>query len=451
MQIQSVRDPEAFVQALGSSAPAGQLHAIEFEHNAFYLEAPRCEALIAVLDKGEPGVRAVIAAATAETRTLVGEWSQTGCLARLAEALGAPVLELDAAVSLVPVVIPKPWGREVWYTGMEKRGQAGVGDEVRVTPLAWLLSLMPKAFAMGDPESLTLLKVLDPLADEVFGDLYFEMHERKQEVYVVTHVDRRAWPNGEGGIRFGFCPEKRQQYASDENFKTAYAAAVKSYEQARRKIDGKLDQVRQGKGIGLNEPVSPATVSAWLAGVDPALREREKLLRLEMERFTRVLPLKVGDVVKVPCYTPHSLLHGVRTVEFQTPVYERKILAFAQKVLTQPHWDTEEALEKVALEANLPELGAVTRPCPELVCQQVVDFDDFAVWRLSALETCDYPLEGLQDYRLVMAISGEVSLPGKVLAPEQAALVPANARAGLRLQLQKGAVALIARALGGKC
>jgi hypothetical protein len=40
------------------------------------------------------------------------------------------------------------------------------------------------------PESLILLKTLNPVADDVIGDLYYEMHEEKWEVYVVTEIDK---------------------------------------------------------------------------------------------------------------------------------------------------------------------------------------------------------------------------------------------------------------------
>lgn len=167
-------------------------------------------------------------------------------------------------------------------------------------------------------------------------------------------------------------------------------------------------------------------------------------LREKMNAFTRVLPLKVGDVVQVPCYTPHSLLHGVRTVEFQTPVYERKILAFAQKVLTQPHWDTDDALKNVLLDACIPPLDEGREMADGLLCQQIVDFDDFTVWRLMALKTCFMPLGKLSSYRIIMAVTGGVSLPGRILSAEQAVLLPARARKDQQLRLEKGAVALIA-------
>src|SRR5690606_327598 len=174
----------------------------------------------------------------------------------------------------------------------------------------------------------------------------------KREVYVVTHVDRNAWPDGRGAIRFGFDQVARQRAASDEAFRQQFLSAVADYEQLRRAIDRHCDEIRREEGVGLTEPVDAATLKRWLGVVPAPLLERERQAREAMNAFTHMLPLREGDVVKVPCLTPHALQHGVRTVEFQTPVYERKILAFAQKVLTQDHWDTSEAVELMSLEAG---------------------------------------------------------------------------------------------------
>ena len=77
---------------------------------------------------------------------------------------------------------------------------------------------------------VALLKVLDPAPEPVLGDLYFELHETKQEVYVVTHVDRRAWPDGRGAIRFGMNAARRAVYADDAKFRAAFLKAVREYE-----------------------------------------------------------------------------------------------------------------------------------------------------------------------------------------------------------------------------
>ena len=42
-------------------------------------------------------------------------------------ALGFPLFDLNAPIPLQPIAIPKPWGQEIWYTGIEQRGVAEVG------------------------------------------------------------------------------------------------------------------------------------------------------------------------------------------------------------------------------------------------------------------------------------------------------------------------------------
>ncbi|WP_339615151.1 hypothetical protein [uncultured Gilvimarinus sp.] len=446
MKIYSALNLDTFLANSVQQLAANKLLALQFEHHAYYLPEPKTQTLLAVVSGAVDNLQGFICLATDDALRVVRDWSDSVTLSHLAQTLGAPVLDLAGAVALVPVAIPKPWGREVWYTGIEVRGQAGVGSDRLSTPLPWLLSLLPGRFACDRPQELTLLKILDPLPDEVFGDLYFEMHERKQEVYVVTHVDKTAWPDGVGGIRFGFCPAKRAEFGDDASFKAAYRNAVSDYEEVRRQIDARLDIVKQAEGIEVNTPVSPSQVRYWMRHIDLDLQQQEQARRQYMDSFTQVLPLVVGDVVKVPCYTPHSLLHGVRTVEFQTPVYERKILAFAQKVLTQVEWDTDAALAKIdvacppqpAICAFQDEEGAIIR-------EQIVDFDDFEVWRLRAPKAGSYVLAGADTYQLVMAVSGEQSVDQRLLGAEQAMLIPARARQGTRIRLEIGAVTLIAK------
>lgn len=336
-------------------------------------------------------------------------------------------LDSEQPIALKPVHIPKPWGQEIWYTGIEERGQSRIADEQgRAVPLPWLLALCPNRVLGSAGGELVLLKVLDPLPEPVFGDLYFEMHEEKREVYVVTHVDESAWPDGRGGIRFGFNQNKRREIGGDMAFKREYLAAVQAYRAIRVEIDQILDQRRAAEGVELDAPLDPQTSKTWLAGLPQDLLQKEGELRARMEAFIHVDPLKVGDVVKVPCYTPHSLLHGVRTVEFQTPVYERKILSFAQKVLTQSHWDTEEALDLVTLDA--PETAQLPLVQVEEGCriEEVVDFEDFRVERITLSAGTDFDVVAGQRYALLMAVTGGVLLNGKPMEAEQAMLLAAN-------------------------
>ena len=111
--------------------------------------------------------------------------------------------------------------------------------------------------------------------EEVFGDLYFELHEEKQEVYVVTHVDEQAWPAGVGGIRFGFDEAVRQNYTSDFEFKKAFADAVSAYEQVRHEIDRQMDVMRVEEGVAINDAVMAKQTKAWLKRIPTSLLDKE--------------------------------------------------------------------------------------------------------------------------------------------------------------------------------
>ena len=85
----------------------------------------------------------------------------------------------DSPCALRPVTVPKPWGREVWYSGVEARGESGVCTTAGVEPLSQYLG------ERGRTEPVILLKALQATT----GDLYLEVHETKSEVYVVDRID----------------------------------------------------------------------------------------------------------------------------------------------------------------------------------------------------------------------------------------------------------------------
>jgi len=328
---------------------------------------------------------------------------------------GLPSFSAGRMLPLSPVIIPKPWGREIWYTGIEERGVANACNQGLLTPLPLLLSALPRGFCNNRQQSLVLLKTLDPLPDRDRGDLYFELHQQKREVYVVTAIDEQCWPDGRGAIRFGFDQQRRALYADDEAFRAAFLAAVKAYEKIRRKIDDLSN--------------APAQQQQW--------RDQEAQLRSEMESFGGELSLELGDVVKVPCLTPHSLQHGVRTIEFQTPVYERLIISFNQQVLTQDHWDSEAAVALMNLEPVVQEPSVCLIDEPGLRAERIVAFDDFDVLRVRLSSGRDYRPTDIVDYCLLVAITGELSVGGESLLPEQAALL-APASNGIEIIPQQG-------------
>jgi len=397
-----------------------------FDHQQEYLPGKPTVELLALYEIAQTPVIEISFLVTDQIDKALPLFEKVLSGKEIAQALGVAWVQLKQGLRLAPVFIPKPWGQEVWYTGIEQRGVSCVKSDEGKSPLDWIIAAAPEHI-LGPHQTPVLLKILDPLPDEVYGDLYFEMHEEKQEVYVVTHVDKTAWPNGTGGIRFGFNPELRKNFSSDNEFKLAYLAAVKDYRKVRQCIDVLLDKKRAEENIGLNDPVMPDKIRLWQQRLPHDLLASEKQKRDHMENFIAIKPLVVGDVVKVPCFTPHSLQHGVRTVEFQTPVYERKILSFAQKVLTQHHWDTESALPDLALELPTEMPLIVLEETKQLRREQVVQFKDFSVERITLQASAQWH-STLTTYGLMMCVSGCIELNGALLAAEQAVLMPAGLR-----------------------
>ncbi len=401
--------PEQWLHSSQADSVSG-IVALRFQAEQYWLEAAAALDLVAICDTDIYPAGEVAIARWSEQ---VGDLRLADCptVPAIAKALAVPLFDFVKPVLLYPVRIPKPWGEEVWYTGIEARGQAACGSADYQIPLPWLLAAFPGRSCGGAVSGLILLKILAPLPEEVRGDLYLELHEEKREVYVVTHVDERAWPTGVGGIRFGFDRERLEQLGED-GFRAEFLAAVQRYERVRRRIDALPEADRSHL---------PVELSA-----------EEERLRAEMNAFTGMLPLRVGDVIKVPTYTPHSLQHGVRTVEFQTPVYERMILSFAQKVLTQDHWDTEKAVQLMQMETP-------PQPEPELLRREtggreerIVDFEDFEVRRIRLEGPVGISLPAIFDYALIMCVSGRVEVAGRLFGPEQAGLLPAET-AGFQL------------------
>ena len=272
--------------------------------------------------------------------------------------------------------------------------------------------------------------------------MYFELHERKREVYVVTHVNQEAWPDGVGAIRYGFSPTRRAQFDDEAAFMAAYRHAVHQYHAVRRTLDQALDTLRRRDGVDLQEPVSAAQTQRWLTELSQETRSQEATLRAQMDNFTALRPLRVGDVVAVPLRTPHALQHGVRTVEFQTPEYERKILSFAQKVLTQDHWDTEEALALACIQTPTDQPFPLLHDAEGVRVEQIVTFDDFIVQRvhLAPGAQCRVGMSG-QQHAVCMTVTGTVQVGGLLRREEEAALVPA-AMQGIDLSNETGCPAV---------
>ncbi len=370
----------------------------------------------------------VLESAMTDKRDLAVEYftqtKQSFTQANLVDVLGCQFFRLNEAVKLGTVAIAKPWGQEIWFTGIEERGVSTVEQNQHSLELPYFLAMAEHLLLGKSLPKLTLLKILDPLPEPVYGDLYFELHEEKQEVYVVTYVDNHAWEDGVGAIRYGFRQSKLAQYSDVDAFKAAYRQAVKNYEMVRRQIDSQLDECRLLDNIALTTPVKPTQIEHWLSHLPAELVAEEQTLRAEMNSFTELKQLRVGDVVRVPCLVPHSLQHGVRTIEFQTPVYERQILSFCQKVLTQAHWDTESAVDKALLTPPSDATFDLIQQDELATVERIVDFDDFEVYRCKVSTQQQYSVPQQQGYQLVIVINGPICI-GNVLTlhNEEAAFI----------------------------
>lgn len=226
----------------------------------------------------------------------------------------ARALDLRRPVSLVPVTVEKPWGREVWYSGVEARGESEVRQDGATMPLSAYLREMGWA-------EVVLLKELHATA----GDLYLEVHETKNEVYVAR---------GPGRLQHGMNQALRRRHSDDAEFRRAFLHAAEACERG----------------------------AAGREAVDAFVAERE---------------LSRGDVVAVEPWTPHSLQRGAWVVEFQTPVFERLVLASNQPVATQDHWDTRRALARIALDAPAAVAPESVGPATE----RLTAAEGFGVWR----------------------------------------------------------------------
>ena len=333
---------------------------------------------------------------------------------------------------LEPIFIPKPWGQEIWFTGVEKRGVSkikSIRNENTSIPIPWFFSSLPKKL-LGKKfaeQNLMLVKILDPFPEPIFGDLYYELHTEKNEVYIVTEITAT-----EGKIKFGANSKKLEEINYDIHlYKQQLFKVIKDYEKIRRKIDFLFDEFRIQFNIPLNEPISTNTIKEWLLKIPTELVEEEKSLRLIMDSYSGYLNLIIGDVIKVPTLIPHALQHGVKVIEFQTPTYERMILSFAQKVLTQNHWDTEKAIEVMNITPpNKTKLELIQKTesyCEELVCS----FKEFQSSRFKLEENAILYFQALDNYRILFNVFGSVYIKtNKIeyieIPPSSCIFIPAN-------------------------
>ena len=160
---------------------------------------------------------------------------------------------------------------------------------------------------LGCSKPPILLKVPGkPNPEPNLGDLYFELHEKKTEVYVVTDINLKSWPNGIGKIRLGFNDKEIQSQGTPEKFIEKYLSSVEKYQICRNLIDSKLDQMKVSLGLSKDEIIEAELYRTFLAEIDKAIIDEEKILRKEMNKFTKLHDIKIGDAIKA---SHISLIH----------------------------------------------------------------------------------------------------------------------------------------------
>lgn len=355
--------------------------------------------LDAALQRGTPDAHACVSVnrpwqATAETLDVQYHTSASEP-ARLDAHVNGIAVPLDQPLKLLPVTISKPWGHETWYSGIEARGESSIQAPHGTLPLLSYLSLAPQRLCGSQPP--VLLKELTSRPEPVTGELYFEIHEHKQEVYVVNEVDEHVYPDGVGAIRFGMNQTLRTAYESDDAFRLAFLNAVASYE-----LEGQNQ--------------SETSVSG----------QHSSTTRNQMLSFINLAALRRGDVIVVPNGVPHSLQPGLRVLEFQTPSYERQIIYASQPVLTQAGWDSAGAIAQMSLEPPAAPLPA-THPDPVLA-----SFETFGVHKIRTSGNAHQPLPTSLPYAVCIAQGGNITIRcarGTLpLAQGEAAFIPGSAQ-----------------------
>ena len=300
----------------------------------------------------------------------------------------------------LPCFVPKPWGQEVWFTGSEKRGESCVENSLGQTlPLSLFLhafgtDYFGKNFHLAETK-LPLLKRLDTHNEPVFGDLYTEVHQEKNEVYICTSVSPNVWPSGVGKLRFGISHASlsncRQDFAT---WKENFESVLLKYQAVRREVDGKIEEFAKKYLQKEISAVSLDELKSLKKKLPLELLSIEKELAEKSQSFVGEFPMVPGSVARVPQGVPHSLQAGVQVIEFQTPTYERLIVSFQQKVLTQQSWDVQAALSAIS------ECESLKSPLVllelENPVQRIVDFPDVVVdsVRLDAADDCARALGG---------------------------------------------------------
>lgn len=307
-------------------------------------------------------------------------------------------------VQLLPARVEKPWGRELWYTGVEPHGVARVACAGKVVELPDLLRDSAD-WGPRHASGLPLLKALEPIADPVRGQLYLEVHESKWEAYVVTDVAAVAWPGGKAVMRLGVNRALFSAYISATHFRQDFERKLRCCEALRQEVDESITH-----------------------GVPPTadLRRREREAYAAVDSFCGKRSLQPGDVVSIPPGVPHGLPHGVRVLEYQTQHYERLVLSSSQRLWTQADWDIGSGVAAL-------DLASPDQPPPRTLArgqghhlEQILEAPCFRVFRLEIWPPSSFSMNPQSSYGLLSVLAGRGEAAGVSLRPGQNWMLPVS-------------------------
>lgn len=360
-----------------------------------------------------------------------------------------------------PYKEPKVWGLagigEYWYGagGGNKSSQLVVNKEVinideviKCVPDEFLGKKVVEKFG----RNLPLVKILTPK-----GRLSVQFHETKNELWIVTGVDK-SLTGVNPSIILGFNSKMIEKHGDE--VKTMYFKVLEKYGKSLNALIDALEE-RGYKELLLET----GNVISAAGKVKDAGGEIEKKLseligfEKELDSFYNYHPVEVGDVVPVPAGTLHALGAGLQVVEPQIAGSTQSLEDGATYPVRYyfPGYERAGAQKKLDLD-KISKMKAeiVTVDSPEIMCSdsgRVIErlpgkFEDkgLEVRRITLEKGAHLDVKNITSFHNFVVITGiaEILIAGETYQIPNAAvggnmlIVPASAR-DYRIKSARGA------------
>ena len=272
-----------------------------------------------------------------------GEHSIRSGSSDLGEATPLSALSRGHGATCNPYDKPKIWGGIVGEDGEiygEHIWTSTVDGQESGLVVAGLGSVSLREAIEHDPDGMlgpkvvnaygkdtTIVKTLIPSSKHRIGRLSAQIHEKKDEMWIVTKIDDSI-PEHARHIIWGLNPEMVKRYKTRKAFLHYYEMALWRFTEHLRRINellslvGELEMELAEAGDTLNfleeekkreELGARRRVPFNLDTVLMILHEAER----DRNRYYSFRPVAVGDVIVIPRGTPHALMPGITVLEPQ--------------------------------------------------------------------------------------------------------------------------------------